>query len=97
MGGKKVECCIQEASVGVVLAEYLAGEWGQLQRKEKLLTVRPWHVSNTLFHHSVNTVDVKKTIFVNSVAELLIFVITCQLSYLFPTKVVFPLNVRFLR
>ena len=63
----------------------------------KLLTAKPWHASNRLFHHSTNTIDVNKSRPVNSVAELLTFVITCQLSHLFLTGVVFPLNVRFLR
>lgn len=49
----------------------------------KFLTAKPWHVSNRLFHHFTNTVDVNKDRPVNSVAELLTFVISCHLSHLF--------------
>lgn len=74
----------------MVLAGYLAREWGQLQGRVKLLTAKSWHASNRLFHHSTNTVDVNKSRPVNSVAELLTFVITCQLSHLFQTGLCFP-------
>lgn len=69
------------------------GSWqervGELQGSEEVLTAKPWQVSNRLFHHSANTVDVNKDRSVNSVAELLTFVIFCQLSHLFSVGAVF--------
>lgn len=63
------------------------GRWqerlGELQGSGTFLTAKPWQVSNRLFHHSTNTIDVNKDRSVNTVAELLTFVISCQLSHLF--------------